>query len=69
MSDRASRAVAHVGITRARDETHLAIYPVITSEAHEHQQPPKTRIRQTRRGTKHATAQALHALLTNNDEL
>jgi hypothetical protein len=68
LSDRASGAMAYVGITRARDENHLAIYPAVTNEAHKHQQPPNTGIRQTQRGTNRAAAQALYALLTNNDD-
>jgi conjugative relaxase-like TrwC/TraI family protein len=68
LSDRASRAMAYVGMTRARDENHLAIYPAVTNEAHDHQQHPDTGIHQTQRGTKHAAAQALHMLLTTNDD-
>jgi conjugative relaxase-like TrwC/TraI family protein len=68
LSDRASRAMAYVGMTRARDENHLAIYPAPTNEAHEHQQRPDSGIHQTQRGTKRAAAQALHTLLTNNDD-
>lgn len=36
LSDRASRAMAYVGMTRGRDENHLAIYPAVTNEAHQH---------------------------------
>jgi ATP-dependent exoDNAse (exonuclease V) alpha subunit len=36
LSDRASRAMAYVGATRGRDENHLAIYPAVTNEAHQH---------------------------------
>ena len=54
MSDRASRAMAYVGMTRGRDEHHLAIYPAVTSEAHQHD--TETGIHQMHRGTKHAAA-------------
>ncbi len=67
LSDRASRAMAYVGITRARDENHLAIYPAITSEAHHHS-AAETGIHQMRRGTKHTAAHALHTILTTNDD-
>jgi ATP-dependent exoDNAse (exonuclease V) alpha subunit len=36
LSDRASRAMAYVGMTRGRDENHLAIYPAVINEAHQH---------------------------------
>lgn len=55
MSDRASRAVAYVGMTRARDENHVALYPAVANEADEHE---------IRRGTKHEAAAALHTILT-----
>ena len=66
LSDRASRAMAYVGITRGRDENHLAIYPAVTDEAHQHD--TETGIHQMHRGTKHAAAHALHAILTANDD-
>jgi hypothetical protein len=28
--------MAYVGMTRGRDENHLAIYPAVTNEAHQH---------------------------------
>jgi conjugative relaxase-like TrwC/TraI family protein len=68
LSDRASRAMAYVGMTRGRDENHLAIYPAVTNEAHQHQQGADTGIHQMRRGTTHAAAHALHMILTANDD-
>jgi conjugative relaxase-like TrwC/TraI family protein len=66
MSDRASRAMAYVGLTRGRDENHLAIYPAVTNEAHQHD--TETGIHQIHRGTKHTAANSLHAILTANDD-
>ena len=40
LSDRASRAMTYVGLTRGRDENHLAIYPAVTNEADQHQPVP-----------------------------
>ena len=68
LSDRASRAMAYVGMTRGRDENHLAIYPAVTNEAHQHHHGADTGIHQTQRGTKHAAAHAFHTILTANDD-
>jgi conjugative relaxase-like TrwC/TraI family protein len=68
LSDRASRAMAYVGMTRGRDENHLAIYPAVTNEAHQHHQGADTGIHQMHRGTKHAAAQAFHTIATANDD-
>jgi ATP-dependent exoDNAse (exonuclease V) alpha subunit len=68
LSDRASRAMAYVGMTRGRDENHLAIYPAVTNEAHQHRHGADTAIHQMHRGTKHAAAHALHTILTANDD-
>jgi conjugative relaxase-like TrwC/TraI family protein len=68
LSDRASRAMAYVGITRGRDENHLAIYPAVTNEAHQHHHGDGTGTHQMRRGTNHAAAHALHTILTANDD-
>jgi ATP-dependent exoDNAse (exonuclease V) alpha subunit len=68
LSDRASRAMAYVGMTRGRDENHLAIYPAVINETHQHHHGADTGIHQTRRGTKHAAAQAFHTILTANDD-
>jgi conjugative relaxase-like TrwC/TraI family protein len=67
LSDRASRAMVYVGITRGRDENHLAIYPAVTNEADQHQHGAETGVHKMRRGTKHAAAQAVHTILTIND--
>jgi conjugative relaxase-like TrwC/TraI family protein len=67
LSDRASRAMAYVGMTRGRDENHLAIYPAVTNEAHQPQHGPDIGILQMRRGTTRAAAHALHTILTAND--
>jgi len=68
LSDRASRAMAYVGMTRGRDENHLAIYPAVTNEADQHHRGDDTGIHQMRRGTKHAAAHALHTIATANDD-
>jgi hypothetical protein len=68
LSDRASRAMAYVGMTRGRDENHLAIYPAVTSEANQHHPGAHTGIHQMHRATKHFAAHALHAILTANDD-
>jgi ATP-dependent exoDNAse (exonuclease V) alpha subunit len=68
VSDRASRAMAYVGMTRGRDENHLAIYPAVANEAHQHHPGADTGIHQMRRGTKDAAANALHAIVTANDD-
>ena len=68
LSDRASQAMAYGGMTRGRDENHLAIYPAVTNEAHQHRHGADTGIHQVHRGTKHAAAHALHAILTGNDD-
>jgi conjugative relaxase-like TrwC/TraI family protein len=62
LSDRASRSMAYVGMTRARDENHLGIYPAVLNEADAEQTS------QTRRGTKHEAAAALHIIATTNDD-
>jgi conjugative relaxase-like TrwC/TraI family protein len=67
LSDRASPALAYVGMTRGRDENHLAIYPATTNEAHQHHHGADTAI-QMHRGTKHTAAHALHMILTANDD-
>jgi len=68
LSDRASRAMAYVGMTRARDENHLAIYPAVTNEAHQHHRGADTGLHQVHRGTKNAAAQILHMILSANDD-
>jgi len=60
--------MAYVGMTRGRDENHLAIYPAVTNEAHQYHPGADTGIHQTHRGTKHAAAQAFHTILTANDD-
>jgi hypothetical protein len=66
LSDRASRAMAYVGMTRGRDENHLAIYPAVTNEAHQHHHGAD--FHQMLRGTTRAAAHALHTILTTNDD-
>lgn len=61
LSERASRAVAYVGMTRARDENHVAIYPATTTEATEV-------AHELHRGTKYDAAAAFHAILTATSE-
>ena len=60
--------MAYVGMTRGRDENHLAIYPAVTNEAHQHPHGADTGIHQMYRGTKHTAAHALHTILTANDD-
>lgn len=66
VSDRASRAMAYVGMTRARDENHLAIYPAVSNEANQHRHEPDEGIHQTCRGGARAAAHALHAIAAAN---
>jgi conjugative relaxase-like TrwC/TraI family protein len=68
LSDRASRAMAYVGMTRARDENHLAIYPAVSNEAHQQHPGADAGIPRMHRGTKHAAAHALHMIVTANDD-
>jgi ATP-dependent exoDNAse (exonuclease V) alpha subunit len=49
LSDRASRAMAYVGMSRGRDENHLAIYPAVTNEAQQHHHGADPGIHQMRR--------------------
>ncbi|AGC63248.1 ATP-dependent exoDNAse [Mycobacterium liflandii 128FXT] len=67
LSDRASRAMAYVGMTRGRDENHLAIYPAATNEAQQHHNGPDAGIHQLHRGTKHAAAHHFRMILANDD--
>jgi ATP-dependent exoDNAse (exonuclease V) alpha subunit len=67
LSDRASRAMAYVGMTRGRDENHLAIYPAVTNEADQHHHGVDTGILQMRRGTKHMAAHYFRMILANDD--
>jgi hypothetical protein len=62
LSDRASRSMAYVGMTRARDENHLGIYPAVLNEVDTEQTS------QMRRGTKHQAAAVLHTIATANDD-
>lgn len=62
LSDRASRSMAYVGMTRARDENHLGIYPAALNGTDTEQTS------QMRRGTKHEAAAALHTIATTNDD-
>lgn len=65
LSERASRAMAYVGLTRGRDENHLAIYPAITNEAHDQAHDPGTQV--MHRGTKYIAAQSFRTILANDD--
>ena len=66
LSDRASRAMAYVGMTRGRDENHLAIYPAAGNEAQAHHDH-LTRVHQMHRGTKHAAAHYFRMILANDE--
>jgi hypothetical protein len=65
LSDRTSRAMAYVGMTRARDENHLAIYPAGSLKDQDHN-GANTDILQMHRATKQAAAHALNIILTAN---
>jgi conjugative relaxase-like TrwC/TraI family protein len=67
LSDRASRAMAYVGLTRGRDENHLAIYPAVANEADQHHRATDTGIHQMRRGAKHVAAHYFRMILANDD--
>jgi hypothetical protein len=67
LSDRASRAMAYVGMTRGRDENHLAIYPALTNEAHQHHHGADVALHHMRRGTKHAAAHYFRMILAKDD--
>ena len=67
LSDRASRAMAYVGMTRGRDENHLAIYPAVTNEADHHHHGADTGIHQMYRGTKQSAAHYFRMILANDD--
>jgi hypothetical protein len=66
LSDRASRAMAYVGMTRGRDENHLAIYPAASNEAHEHHDD-LAGIHQGHRGSKYTAAQYFRMLVANDE--
>jgi hypothetical protein len=67
LSDWASRAMAYVGMTRGRDENHLAIYQAVTNEADQSRHDPDERTHKMCRGTTRAAAHALHAIVVAND--
>ena len=69
LSDRASRAMAYVGMTRGRDENHLAIYPAVTNEAHQHHHEADIGIHQMHRGNKCAAAHHFRMILANDDRV
>lgn len=59
--------MAYVGMTRRRDENHLAIYPAVTNEADQHHHGVDTGIHQMRRDTKNAAAHYFRMILANDD--
>lgn len=59
--------MAYVGMTRGRDENHLAIYPAVTNEADQHHHGADTGIHQMCRGTKHSAAHYFRMILANDD--
>lgn len=69
LSDRASRAMAYVGMTRGKDENHAYIYQPITGEAdHEHSGVAAgAEIHALRRGNKYAAAHFFRIILANDD--
>lgn len=69
LSERATRAMAYVAMTRGKDENHAFIYQPITGEGdHEHANPVAgLDIHRLRRGNKHAAAHYLRMILANDD--
>jgi hypothetical protein len=69
LSDKASRAMAYVGMTRGKDENHALIYQPITGEAdREHGRPASgAEIHTIRRGNKYAAAHYFRIILANDD--
>ncbi|WP_368834373.1 MobF family relaxase [Mycobacterium intracellulare] len=69
LSDKASRAMAYVGMTRGKDENHAYIYQPITGEAdHEHSGVASgAEIHTLRRGNKYAAAHFFRMILANDD--
>jgi hypothetical protein len=69
LSDKASRAMAYVGMTRGKDENHAFIYQPITGEAdHEHVRVASgAEIHKIRRGNKYSAAYYFRIILANED--
>jgi len=59
--------MAYVGMTRGRDENHLAIYPAVTNEADQHHHGADRGIHQMYRGTKQSAAHYFRMVLANDD--
>lgn len=69
MADQATRAMAYVGTSRAKDENHVYIYQPITGE-HDHEHGRVVAgddIHTLRRGNKHAAAHYFLEILKNDD--
>ena len=69
LSDKASRAMAYVGMTRGKDENHAFIYQPTTGEAdHEHGRVAAgAEIHAIQRGNKYAAAHHFRTILANDD--
>jgi AAA domain len=69
LSDRASRAMAYVGMTRGKDDNHVFIYQPMTGEAdHEHGRVTAgVDVHTIRRRNKYAAAHHFRAILANDD--
>ena len=69
LSDTSSRALAYVGMTRAKDENHAYVYQRISGEAdHEHSRiVGGADIHVLRRGNKWAAAHHFRGILANDD--
>jgi conjugative relaxase-like TrwC/TraI family protein len=69
LSNKASRAMAYVGMTRGKDENHAFIYQPITGEAdHDHGRVASgSEIHTIRRGNKYAAAHYFRMILANED--
>jgi hypothetical protein len=69
LSDKASRAMAYVGMTRGKDENHAFIYQSITGEAdHEHARVAAgADVHVIRRGNNYSAAHYFRMILANDD--
>jgi hypothetical protein len=69
LSDKGSRAMAYVGMTRGKDENHAFIYQPMTGEAdHEHARIVSgAEIHTIRRGTKYSAAHYFRMILADDD--
>ena len=67
LGETASRTQAYVGLSRGRQTNHAYLYTRFGGEADHEHSAPHIGMHVARRGTKHAAAQALQMILTNED--